>query len=220
MAVRPVFVAKDQILPGVETYPVTFQWFAGLSTSQKRKSIAELHRVAVEEGRCSRPLEISSQSENPLGVALSAFNFQMVVEPGLVSSVESVFQSSKWFDGAGPFRDLLRASAREAKKDERLRNSGMLRGFNFGGREWPLLPRTVFYDWVYIAALQESSNCDALLKYDGFTDIEFNPAKSVNCQAHAAALFVSLSKAGQIFPVRDNPDRFLDVALRVERRTI
>ncbi|MDM5179740.1 hypothetical protein PO883_21340 [Massilia sp. DJPM01] len=220
MAVRPLFVAKDQALPGVEVYPITFQWFAGLSTSQKRKSIAELHSAAVGEGRCSRPLEISSQSENPLGVALSAFNLQIVVELGLASSVESVFQSSKYFDGAGPFRDLLRASAREAKKDERLRNSGMLRGFNFGGREWPLLPRTVFYDWLYIAALQESNYCDALLTYDGFTDIEFNPAKSVNCQAQAAAVFVSLSKTGEIFPVRNNPDRFLEVALRMEHRAI
>jgi hypothetical protein len=33
-----------------------------------------------------------------------------------------------------------------------------------------------------------------LSKIDGFTDIEFNPEKSVNCQARSCAFFVALEK--------------------------
>ncbi|WP_413680488.1 DUF6977 family protein [Psychrobacter sp. I-STPA6b] len=33
-----------------------------------------------------------------------------------------------------------------------------------------------------------------LLSYDAFTDIEFNPKKSINCQVHAVALFCALLK--------------------------
>ena len=33
---------------------------------------------------------------------------------------------------------------------------------------------------------------DEIIKYDAFTDIEFNPKKSINCQARSAALYVWL----------------------------
>jgi hypothetical protein len=32
------------------------------------------------------------------------------------------------------------------------------------------------------------------MKFEGFSDIVFNPKRSLNCQARAAALFVSLSQ--------------------------
>ncbi|MDN5802520.1 MAG: hypothetical protein L0H34_08495, partial [Psychrobacter sp.] len=32
------------------------------------------------------------------------------------------------------------------------------------------------------------------LNYNAFTDIEFNPKKSINCQAYSLALYVSLEK--------------------------
>lgn len=32
------------------------------------------------------------------------------------------------------------------------------------------------------------------MDFDAFTDIEFNPQKSLNCQAEAVALFVALKK--------------------------
>ena len=35
-----------------------------------------------------------------------------------------------------------------------------------------------------------------IIEYDAFTDIEFNPSKSINCQAQAAAIFVSLYRKG------------------------
>ena len=39
---------------------------------------------------------------------------------------------------------------------------------------------------------------EELIDYDAFTDIEFNPQKSINCQAKSAALFVGLVKQGSI----------------------
>ena len=56
-------------------------------------------------------------------------------------------------------------------------------------------PKTLFYDWLYIKALLNTLELKKIiLEYDAFTDIEFNPEKSINCQAYSAALFVSLSK--------------------------
>lgn len=68
----------------------------------------------------------------------------------------------------------------------------------------PLNPKTIFYDWLYInAALENPLLAAERLKYNAFTDIEFNPEKSINCQAKAAALFVALSRQGKIEQCRD-----------------
>ena len=63
------------------------------------------------------------------------------------------------------------------------------------GVEWPLNPMTAFYDYVYIKALTEQygENLD-LGAYAWFTDIEFNPKKSINCQARSAAIYQLLQK--------------------------
>ncbi len=61
----------------------------------------------------------------------------------------------------------------------------------------PLMPRTIFYNWLYINALLENPQyTQELMQFNGFTDIEFNPEKSINCQAEAAALFVSSGRLG------------------------
>ena len=44
--------------------------------------------------------------------------------------------------------------------------------------------------------LEHPELSEKLLNYDAFTDIEFSPDKSLNCQADAAALYVSLAKKG------------------------
>jgi len=46
------------------------------------------------------------------------------------------------------------------------------------------------------------------MKYEAFTDIEFNPEKSINCQAYSIAMFVSLSKRNLLGKIRD-PKEFL-----------
>lgn len=143
-----------------------------------------------------RVLEISSKVMQPGGEELSAFFLTKYV-PNLNKSipVEFVFQSGKVFQNGGPYLDLMTATPREVKRDERLKDSGPLLKFVFEGQEFPLLPRTIFYDYIYINALLENKELGrTALAYDAFTDIEFTPKKSINCQARAAATFVSLSR--------------------------
>ena len=76
--------------------------------------------------------------------------------------------------------------------------------FTFEDKAFPLEPKTAFYDYIYMNALLENENlAQMILQYDAFTDIEFNPDKSLNCQAKAAAAFVALSRMGLIERVKD-----------------
>jgi hypothetical protein len=182
-----------------------FTWNGGFAVSQKQKNIAALHRAYNQRFPDRKVLEISSKSMQPLGVKLSAFNLHKYV-PSLDKPVpvECVFQGGKVFSAGGPYTDLYTATPRDAKRDPRLRASGELRCFFFAGEEMPLTPRTAFYNWLYINALLENPDlAQQLLGFDAFTDIEFNPDKSINCQAQAAALFVALSRQGLLEQCRD-----------------
>ena len=204
MAKRPVFMANE-FRPYVAEWRMEFNYHAGLSASQKQKSVSALHGAFLEEFPGKKVLEISTKSLQPEGVALSAFNLKkMVPSLGRPIPVENIFQGGKVFSEGGPYTDLLTASAREAKRDPRLRASGAVIGFEFEGKRFPTRPQTIFYDFIYINALLENESlARKLLAYDAFTDIEFNPEKSINCQANAAAKFVSLVRAGKIDQARD-----------------
>lgn len=145
-----------------------------------------------------KALEVSSKSLQDGGVELSAFNLKKFVpSKNKKYSVECVFQSGKVFEQGGPYTDLLDKTSIEAKKDERLNNSGNLVKFVFEGNEFPLRPETLFYDFLYINALIENPElAEKLNGYDGFTDIEFNPNKSRNCQAKACAAYSALKDLG------------------------
>lgn len=212
MAVRPVFVPIIDSGIGVIEKQIDFEWFPGMAVVQKQKSINSLHRAAEENG-ISSLLEVSSKSENDLGVKLSAFNLNIVTRKNKkIFSVETAFQGSKVFEKGGPFVDLLDGTSREAKKDIRLKESGNLIGFRFFGKDFPLKPRTYFYDWLYINALNQNEYLrEEVLQYGGFTDIEFNPKKSINCQAYSVALFVSLEKSGLLKDAITTPEDFLEV---------
>lgn len=209
MAIRPVFVPKSDGSTLVDIVSVEFQWFAGMSVSQKQKSIDSLHNAYLEIDSAAHLLEISSKSKIKLGNDLSAFNLNFRGNSDLIISVESLFQSCKVFSGGGPFKDILHKSSRDAKRDERLKSSGNLIYFDYKGERWGLEPRTSFYDWIYLNVL--SLNLDLksnLLSYNSFTDIEFNPKKSINCQAYSVALFVALQQRGLLennqIPKREN----------------
>ena len=210
MAKRPIFAPIFEGQRYIFEEYVDFTWHAGLSLKQKQRSIEQLHREASLKYGLHRPLEISSKSDNPIGVALSSFNLHFTtVKRALTLTVESAFQGSKVFDHGGPYRDIFAMSPREAKRDERLKNSGSLVGFSFFGMEWPLLPRTAFYDWLYINALMKNDELyREVLKYDYFTDIEFNPERSVNCQARSAALYLSLKHRGLLEDLISDPSLF------------
>jgi hypothetical protein len=85
-------------------------------------------------------------------------------------------------------------------------------GFRFLGSDWPLEPKTAFYDWLYITALlQNPDMAEEVAAYSAFTDIEFNPGKSLNCQAHSVALYVSLRQRGPLGPSALDREAFLQL---------
>src|SRR5439155_15438469 len=119
------------------------------------------------------------------------FNLTVVLTGGVAVSVEVAFQAAKEFESGGPFPDLLAMSPWEVKRDPRLRTSGRLRSFRYDNDVWDLEPKSAFYDWLYLKALAGRSDLGTeVIRYKGCTDIEFNPQKSINCQARSVALFV------------------------------
>jgi hypothetical protein len=208
MASRPVFIPSNEF-PFVKEVLVEFKWHAGFAVSQKQKSITEFHEAINSLGLGKSPLEISSKSSLEIGTALSAFNLKVELGNGQYVAVENIFQAAKIFEHGGPFKDLLHTTPLEAKRDIRLKESGDMTGFRGKEGIWPLEPKTLFYDWIYINALHRQSElATAVFAFDSFTDIEFNPAKSFNCQARSVALYISLFNSGHLKSVLENSDNY------------
>ena len=200
MAQRPIFIPSSNNHDFVEIHNVNFDWHAGMAPSRKKLNIQSLHSASHVLFPNLKILEVSRFSESHLGMALSAFNL-LYHHPSFHYRVpvECVFQSSKVFENGGPFRDLLNVSPGEAKRDPRIQESGKLKKFVFIDEEWELSPQTAFYDYIFISALiQNNDLAQEIMLYDAFTDIAFNPKKSINCQAGAVALFVSLKRSGEL----------------------
>jgi len=194
----------------VAEIPVEFKWHPGMSASQKKRNVASLHEAASSRG-LPHLLEISSKSDREIGRRLSAFH-QTVLVGGSLIPLESAFQGSKIFERGGPYFDVLTMSARDAKSDPRLRNSGRLIGFEISGTKYPTRPVTAFYDWMYTKSIFPARNwLKRLGKMDGFTDIEFNPEKSINCQARSCALFIALEKRGLLDEAMSSFQRFVEL---------
>jgi hypothetical protein len=213
MASRPVYIPKYTGNHYVDVVMVDFDWSPGMAVSQKQKSINSLHENAISNGYCKNPLEVSSKSVNELGVNLSAFNLKVTTQKHKNEfTVETAFQSSKVFEHGGPFKDLLYATSIQAKKDERIKSSGRLLKFMFFNEEWELEPKTAFYDWVYLNALNKNRMLvDELSSYDAFTDIEFNPNKSINCQAYSVALYKALDGRQLLDDALADKESYLDI---------
>ena len=210
MAKRPVFIPFFKYDHLVDEIDVDFKWSPGFAPVQKRKNVFALHNAAKMRGLFPL-LEVSTKSDELLGRRLSAFSLTIETEIGPVS-IESVYQGSKVFEKGGPYRDLYEKDSRQAKKDPRVRESGRLTGFNYFGQNWPLVPKTAFYDWLYLNALQPHKiYLEKLFKYKGFTDIEFNPQKSINCQARTCALLVSLLKLSCLDYALTSQRIFIDI---------
>lgn len=211
MAKRPIFITTDT-QPYYAEKLIEFQFHSGFADVQKKKSVKSLHEAFLHEFPSSNIIEISSRSEDEIGIKLSAFNLMIERKNENKFSVEAAFQSSKVFENGGPYKDILKKTSREAKKDVRLKNSGRLLYFEYFGRKFELTPNTYFYNWLYINALSMHQELTEKLKsYDAFTDIEFNPDKSINCQARAVALYVSLEKRGLLWKALQTKETFLEV---------
>lgn len=213
MATRPIFIAESAGPTLVRVKSVDFTWYAGMAKSRRQMSMRSLQEAAHTLHPESRILEVSRMSDEPLGEQLSAFNLTLESrELRREIPVECAFQASKVFERGGPFTDLLEVRPADAKRDPRLQNAGRLTGFHFLGEDWPNEPLTAFYDWIYINALHRQPElAAAVTRYDVFTDIAFNPEKSINCQAGAVALYVALVRRGELQAALSSKEAFLRV---------
>lgn len=210
MAKRPVFIPVGKPEHLVEEVLIDFEWNPGFSPVQKKKNVAALHESAKKRG-LSPLLEVSTKSEELLGQRLSAFSLKIETDIGEIS-LEAAYQGSKVFENGGPYTDIYGKDSRGAKKDSRVRESGHIIRFDYFGQEWPLIPKTAFYDWLYLSALKPHQEyLKRLYEYKGFTDIEFNPQKSINCQARTCALLVSLLKLDLLDEALRSQSDFVDM---------
>lgn len=209
MANRPVFETLGEF-PFLNTRNIEFEYHSGFSMTQKKRCVGSLHKAYSALFPEKHVLEISNASAKPLGVSLSAFNLMIRNKNGGTYSVECAFQSAKVFEHGGPYSDLLHKTSKEAKTDLRLRESGKVVGFRIWNIDFPTEPKTFFYNWLYVSALAQHKELhEELLKYDAFTDIMFNPQKSLNCQAAAAAIFVSLLRSNMLRDALESWESFL-----------
>lgn len=209
MTSRPAFFPVYCDVGVEDTRAFEFSWNPGFAFSQKQKNVRALHEAILADVPDVRPLEVSSKSFDALGVKLSAFNLSMPYGAGRCT-VESVFQASKVFNEAGPFPELYTKDSREVRDFVKTHAKGSLIAFEAHGVRWPLNPTRAFYDWIYIKTLLRNPNeAEAVLGYNCFTDIEYNPKRSLNCQAYAVALYVSLRNAGVLEAAMRDMESFL-----------
>jgi len=210
MAKRPIFLTHPIKL--FEEKEIEFKFFNGFSITQKAKSIVSLHQSSKVQG-IENILEVSTKSSLPIGWSLSAFNLMIDFDGDKQISLECAFQGSKIFEGNKQYKDIYLKSSLEAKKDPRLKTSGKIIGFEFEGEYWGNEPKTAFYDWMYIKALYQNNleTIEELCSYEAFSDIEFNPAKSINCQARTCAILVSLIQQNKIEEALSSKERFIEM---------
>ena len=216
MANRPVFAADDKIY--VKMINTDFEYHNGFSAAQRQRSAESLHKAFMRMHPEAKILEVSSFSKEEAGTLLSAFNLHLSLKNGEKVPVESAFQGGKIFEHGGPYNDLIMAAPKDAKRDHRLHESGRITGFEFEGQHFPTEPATLFYTWLYLKALNENPElAGQLLKYDAFTDIVFNPNKSINCQAYACAVYVSLQRKKELERALTAIDFLSDILERAPR---
>ena len=214
MAKRPCYRPLERYVGYRTVESPEFTWHPGFAFSQKQKNVVALHDAIHGIDPSAKVLEISSKSLQPLGVSLSAFNLKFP-HGGVECSVESVFQASKVFDGGvGPFPELYSHDSREVRHHghhvQEASAGHRLLAFELDGVRWDLEPKTAFFYHLYIKALLSNSKlAEELREFDAFTDIEFNPNRQINCQAAAAAFYVSLCRTGKLEEAMSSREAFV-----------
>lgn len=217
MANRPIFVINDNKKELFKEVNIDFTFYNGFAVTQKSKSIQSLHDNAKKLGY-ENVLEVSTKSDNKFGWQLSAFNLMVDFDIDKKISLECAFQGSKVFENNVQYKDLYLGESIAAKKDERLKKSGNIIGFEYEGDFWDNEPKTAFYDYLYIKTLYNNYRdiIKELIKYNAFSDIEFNPKKSINCQARTCAILVSLVNLDLLEKAISSKNDFIDIVYKKE----
>jgi len=186
MATRSVFYILDN---SVVREDFDIKWFSGFALSQKQKNVESLHHALRERFsvELDRVLEVSTKSKTEIGRLLSSFNLKLKIKD-IDYTFESVYQSSKVFqDGlfdTFQHEEWMTLDGYEAKKQSQ-KIKLPLAEFRFNQRSFPLEPKTMFFDWLYITCIEQYKLSFLISQYDYFTDIEFSPEKMVSTQAKA-----------------------------------
>lgn len=173
-----------------------FDFYSGFSYKQKLESIKSFHTEIHKKYPKYDILEVSTKSEVDLGRDLSAFNLKFPSSDNNKLPIEIVFQSSKVFEKGSSPNEIIKKSPKEVKKIMSALDLGNLIKFKKDGIEYPTEPKTIFYDWLYVQSLLYFNKKvkNPILKYNIFTDINFNPKKSTNCQAFSVAVGIVFIK--------------------------
>lgn len=217
MAYRPVFCGDAF---GYKKYMIDFEFFTGFSLSQKQKSIQSLHNSIIRTFPGRKILEVSSKSLDEIGRQASAFNLNVTLKSGKEFSVEQIFQGSKKFRRGGSQLHLIdKMTPKELKKYiGKIHQVDELVSFECFGQIFPLKPQTFFYNWLYINSLHKNKLlANQIINYDTFTDIEFNPNKSKNCQAEACSIYVYLYKSNLLDFALSSKENFLEVVYKEKK---
>lgn len=221
MAHRPIFVAGGKKGALYEEISVQFQWHSGFAPSQKKKSMHELHFEAKKIG-LHKVLEVSTKSDHELGQRLSAFRLDVTLS-GVSSKIECIYQASKVFEKGGPFPELTFVRPIEAKRFFKDKKLGLITHFEFEKVQYENLPFHAFYDWLFLRALADTDNIRYLSanlpKIDGFSDIEFNPSRSINTQARSMAIIKTLIARDKVYECANDFDFFREHLLEIEKKT-
>ena len=182
MAKRPIFISTGDIEHPFESKDITFRWISGMSYYQKCKRRDSLALEISKLYDIKRWLEISTKSDKEIGVNLSALNLFLKTTTG-TDTVENIYQKAKYF------------------------YKGEIVGFKYNNCVFENEPTGMFYDYIYLYAILQNKNLiNDLVQYNIFSDIEFNPKRSLNTQARAAAIFKTLYDNHNLGIVKDQYD--------------
>lgn len=202
MAKKMVFIS-DGLNPFYEKL-INYTFVPGFAPTQRKKNVQNLNAAISAIFPDLKTLEISTKSDSELGRQLSAFNLKLNGK-----YVESIFQSSKVFDDGKQYNFLIDKKPLEAKRYIQSLPKQEIIKFKFNDVDYSMNPKSMFYDFIYIKALNNNQELAVKLKdYDVFTDIEFNHNKSINCQARACAIYAYLLKTNNVEKYINNLELF------------
>ena len=113
---------------------VSFTYVKGMAFSQKCKNVLSFHSSIQSQFPNAKIIEISTKSNNPVGVALSAFNLTLDGYP-----VECIYHASKVFEDGRSFEFVKDYLPRDAKRYIRENSQGALQCYRYKGREISLI---------------------------------------------------------------------------------
>lgn len=159
-----------------------------------------LHKAFLQKHPKANPIEISSASNNSLGVKASAMNLDVDTSKGKFK-VEQLYQAGKVFSGQTPQQHkqvadkILSSSPWKAKSIlyKNVSRGSKMKDFQLYGHKFPTQPKNYFYDNLYLHGLEQHPNLvKQVNKHNAFTDV-YAGKNVVNTQAKSCAMYSSLT---------------------------